>query len=69
MPHKASEHDEWAKNKRKYSKTRNKEDSDSTKSSSQSLSLTESMKQALMSEGNMTAEQAQACWAKVVSEN
>ena len=57
MPHKASEHDEWAKKKKEKAEKRkaSKSTSDEPKSK---LQLTESMRNALITDGNMTKEQA-----------
>ena len=70
MPHKASEHDEWAKKKKDfYKKKKTTKSANTNQSGSGGLELSDTMKQALMTEGNMTADQAKACWSKVVSEN
>ena len=66
MNHKPAEHDAWAKKKKDFWNNKNK---NKNNSSSNKLTLTDSMKQALMTEANMSAEQAQACWSKVVSGN
>ena len=73
MPHKASEHDEWKKKKdermaaRKAAKRGSS--ANSTKSnggkSKKKLELTDAMKNALVTDGNMTEEQATALWAKL----
>ena len=64
MPHKECDHDEWAKQKNEYWK--NKKSSNSTNADkSANLTLSDSLKQALMTEANMTEEQAAACWTKV----
>ena len=56
MPHKASEHDEWAKKKKeKAEKRKASKSGDEPKSK---LQLTESMRNALVTDGNMTKEQA-----------
>ena len=41
----------------------------SKSSNSAQLTLTDSLKQALMTEGNMSADQVQACWSKMNSGN
>ena len=68
---KPEEHDEWKKDKRNYRRNKNSSSSSAdseSKSSTQKLQLTESMKQALMTDGNMTEDQATALWSKL-SEN
>ena len=70
MTHKPSEHDEWSrKQKEFYAKKKNKSNSANGSNASASLTLTDSMKQALMTQGNMSEDQAKACWAKVVQGN
>ena len=67
MPHKACDHDEWKRKKEeRWGKKRsNPNDSTSDSSSKPTLQLTETMKQALVTEGNMTDEQATALWSKI----
>ena len=62
MTHKPSEHDNWAKNKKENWAKKKKADSSSD---SKTLTLSDGLKQALMTEANLSAEQAEACWARV----
>ena len=62
MPHKPEDHDAWAENKKKWQEKR-KTKKGNEKGKSNSLGLTEALKSALMTEGNMSEEQAKACWA------
>ena len=67
MPHKPCDHDKWAENKKKWKDKRNdKKGNDSGKSK---LNLSDALKSALMTEGNMTEEQAKACWTACTQEN
>ena len=68
VTHKPEDHDEWKKDKRNYRRNKNSSSSSETDSNSGSkkLQLTESMKQALMTDGNMTEEQATALWTKIL---
>ena len=68
VTHKSEDHDKWKKDKKNF--RRNKSSSSSSvdsesKSSTQKLQLTESMKQALMTDENMTEDQATALWSKL----
>ena len=63
MPHKPEDHDAWAKNKKEAREKRKASKSDEP-SSTTKLQLTESMRQALVTQGNMTVEQANALWTK-----
>ena len=67
MPHKACDRAEWKRKKEeRWGKKRsNPDDSTSNSSSKPTLQLTETMKQALVTEGNMTAEQATDLWSKI----
>ena len=74
MPHKPSEHDEWKKKKeerRAAYKEKKKGSSSSTSDNSKGdknknkLVLTDAMKNALVTDGNMTEEQATALWAQL----
>ena len=67
MPHKACDHAEWKRKKEeRWGKKRpTPDDSASDSSSKPKLQLTESMRQALVTEGNMSAEQATALWSKI----
>ena len=68
MPHKACDHDEWAKKKQDFYNRKRKPSANVTISSGK-LSLSGGMRQALMTEGNMTKEQAQVCWTQMQAEN
>ena len=69
MPHKPSEHDEWKKKKDEKRAAqkgkRNGDSSSSSKGSKSKLQLTDAMRNALVTDGNMTAEQANALWSKL----
>ena len=66
MPHKECDHDAWAKKKKeRWGSNKNKTSHDSTRNNSTKLQLTDSMKQALITEGNMTSDQATALWSKI----
>ena len=65
MPHKECDHDAWVKKKKERWGNKRKNGNDSSTSGSKKLALTDSMKQALVTEGNMTCEQATALWSKV----
>ena len=74
MPHKPSEHDEWKKKKderRAAYKEKKKANSSANSTSSKGdkgkikLELTEAMKNALVTDCNMTEEQATALWTKL----
>jgi hypothetical protein len=67
MPHKAFDHDEWKrKKKERWGKKRTAANNSTGDSSSKSkLQLTESMRQVLVTEGNMSAEQATSLWSKM----
>ena len=71
MMHKPCDHNEWAKNKkeRRQKAKQKKKGLGGGLNSKMELELTESIKQALMSHGNMTEEQAKACWDQCLSEN
>ena len=68
MPHKPEDHDAWKENKKKWQAKR-KSKNDNGNKSSKGLGLTDALKSALMTEGNMTEEQAKACWAACTQEN
>ena len=74
MPHKPSEHDEWKKKKdERLAARRSAKNGSSSANSTKSnggknknkLELTDAMKNALVTDGNMTEEQATALWAKL----
>ena len=67
MPHKACDQDEWKRKKEeRWGKKRTATNNLTGDSSSKSkLQLTESMRQVLVTEGNMSAEQATALWSKM----
>ena len=67
VTHKPEDHDEWKKDKRNWMRKKNSSSSSASDGNSDSgkLQLTDSMKQALMTDGNMTEEQATALWAKL----
>ena len=66
MPHKECDHDAWAKKKKeRWGKNKSTASNVSAGNSSTKLQLTDSMKQALITEGNMTSEQATALWSKI----
>ena len=69
--HKPKEHDEWAKDKKGFSKARaakrqksNKSDTDDPK-----LSLSSAMRSALVTNCNMTTSEANDLWARVCQES
>ena len=68
MNHKPEDHAEWAKKKKEMAEKRKARTNSDNNSNRNKLQLIESMKQALVTEGNMTPEQATALWAKI-SEN
>ena len=65
MPHKPSDHDAWAKRKKERNEKRKAPKSDNNDSTASKLQLTESMRQALVTGGNMTPDQATTLWAKM----
>ena len=67
MPHKACDHDEWKRKKEERQGKKRKANNNSTgdSSSKSNLQLTETMRQALVTEGNMTDKQATALWSKI----
>ena len=71
MPHKPEDHDEWAKKKKKNAeKGKKKKDSDGGsygKSKKSKLELTNGMKQALVTEGNISKDEATALWNSVIN--
>ena len=67
VTHKPEDHDEWSRrNKEARAKKKTAASTNTSTSDSGKLQLTESMKQALMTDGNMTSEQATVLWAKLL---
>ena len=75
MPHKPEDHDEWAKKKKEKADRRKKNKSGNSdgdsggsggKKKKSKLQLTDGMKQALVSEGNMSEDEATALWNSVM---
>ena len=72
MTHKPCDHDEWLEKKKerrqKAKEMKKQSGGGNSKNKNKKLTLTDSMKQALMTNANMTEEQAKACWAACTSE-
>ena len=68
MPHKPEDHDEWVNNKKEMVQQRKSKRKNDGKHNNNKLQLTDTMKQALVTEGNITPEQVTALWANI-SEN
>ena len=62
MPHKPEDHHKWAQEKK--NRLSNKKNN-SNSGNNQKVQLSEAMKQALVTEGNMSDEQATALWNKI----
>ena len=76
MPHKPEDHDEWAKKKKEAAAKRKKKKSGNSGGGSggsngdkkkSKLQLTDGMKQALVSQGNMSEDEATALWNSVIN--
>lgn len=66
VTHKPEDHDEWSRQqKERRAKKKTAWSTNTSPSDSGNLQLTESMKQALMTDGNMTSDQATALWTKM----
>ena len=66
MPHKPEEHDAWAKKKKEEREKRSRSKDDSSSESKPKLQLTDSMRQALVTNGYMTPEQATVLWTRMM---
>lgn len=74
MPHKPEEHDAWVEKKKERAAKRKAKNGGKSgnsdgksKESKSKLHLTDAMKQALVSQGNMSEDEATALWNSVIN--